>query len=165
MIFNLQGEERLLLRFFKKYSRFEYALKVGGYGKTGKLKEVNADWPKYLKDIRAEFEKNADEKIIDAYNYLLGEPPKRLIIDSNELVWKSSEPEDKTTEALFKMIQRVRNNLFHGMKYHRKYDAGPPKDPKRNERLLQSCIDILDELKRLSPDKVQKAFEDAVVQL
>lgn len=165
MISNLQDEDRLLLTFFKTYSRFEYALKVGGYGKGKEQEEVRADWPKYLKDISDKFDKNANKDLLDASNYLWEKSPKRLIRSSNDVDWEPPKEKDKSIELLSDMIRCVRNNLFHGVKYHRKYDTETPLDSNRNKLLLQSCLVILDELRRLSPDKVQKAFEDAVMQL
>ncbi len=161
---NLLDEEEkdLLLNFFLTYSCLEYALKTGGYARKEKKyekKEAAADWVTYVNIIKDKFDKNVNEKLLEAYNYLVENPPKKLFLVKlpNDIDWLPFSPR-YTTEIgqLSEYVRCVRNNLFHGSKSHR-----PGKVPDRNKRLLQSCITILEEFIRISPWEVREAFDYA----
>ena len=109
-----------ILEFLHIFSRFEYALKVTGF-LEGDENDPRAAWDCFARDVLREFQaaRKRDEQFQAAVNYLLANPPKKLIRQRDGLIWKLVQPEQgvSDSENVLKMVRRVRNNLFHGGKY------------------------------------------------
>jgi len=138
--------DAIAFRFFKQFSRMEYALKA-----AGKLKRpdgpAEVDWLGFGDEIDAAFQaKVADDKDLkEARDFVLGDPPKKQMVQDRSLYWKETIPDSKTeTSLLLQYVCRMRNNLFHGGKFGLDWV-----DPDRSEALLfhglmilNACIDI-----------------------
>lgn len=115
-------------------TRFEYALKEIGYGKSGNNEAAEASWDEFAnKELKAVFFEKIKDKSI-APNILL-KPPSRQILRDRSLDWaETAKPND--IQSLIGAVRRVRNNLVHGGK-------SGDKDSDRNNHLVAEAIEIL----------------------
>ena len=148
----------LVLEFFLVLSRMEFALKLAGYA-NGDEKSVSPDWDGFARDISEAFDSETDQQVAVAFNYYLGHPPHKQVLNNGVLDWKLAFPENgsEVAKALL-LVRRVRNNLFHGGKYN----AQAHEETARNEELLSMGITLLREAMRVSPE-VQQAYEGAAI--
>lgn len=150
-----------VVKFFLIFSRFEYALKRSGFlpeGEEGKNIDAQADWSAFAKSIQSELaeRKRDEEGLSRAIDYLIGNPPGKQIVkrgdSGRELGRKSSKPTGSEAEVLSTYIRRVRNNLFHGVKY--------PFDHAQDLKLIQNANIVLKHFLDLdAASKVKKCYE------
>jgi hypothetical protein len=142
-------------RFFRQFSRMEYALKAAG--RVPRLNgRAEADWRRFGAEVDEAFQTltSKDEELRGAVEYLLNQPPKKQEIADGVLVWRDKLPTGETqTGVVLLCVARVRNNLFHGGKFN-----GQWIDPQRSLELLPRCLTVLDRLLLLS-DEVRAAYE------
>jgi len=139
-----RGDE--LLRLF---TRFEYALKDGGFGKAGRKNAIEADWDRFAsKELGAPFFAAVKAKRLGPT--LMNNPPSRQILQGSTLGWDVVAAPANVTE-LMAAVRRVRNNLVHGGK------SGDP-DSDRNDNLVAEAIEVLLEALRSHPD-IRAIFE------
>lgn len=121
--------KELACEFFAVFSRFEFALKEGGYVKgEGR---ASPDWQRFTRDVVLE----ADGPVAVSLGYLIAYPPQ---IQTPDLKWKALALQGKTDRAkALESIQRVRNNLFHGGKHP------PMSTPGRDAELVQASLAVL----------------------
>jgi hypothetical protein len=140
----------LVFKFFTVFSLFEYALKNTQY-KHGNSRKVEADWESFASDITPHFQIAPESELESAVNYLLSNPPKKQIIDTNnQLTFEAQvvRPSGMSDAVwLSVLIRRVRNNLFHGGKF--RYER--PRDPE----LIQCALVILETWGMCHPDVEQ----------
>ena len=155
--------EEVSFRFFKLFSRAEYALKASGFVKRPSnspthnavgetTMKAKPDWATFSRSVDASFLcAIADQPSLgDACHALFGAPPKKQTVDgSGNLRWEAmtlgqSVSADPTTNIL----NVLRNNLFHGGK------AGPGgwDDPARTRFLLENGIIVLTALMKCDQD-------------
>jgi len=122
---------------FAVFSRFEYAMKKGGF-RRNHLPE--AAWRTFAERLPANFYermRNAPEAEI-----YFSAPPKKLEMDNNVGVrWAENGIAPQNASDLFDLINTARNNLFHGDKQH---------DNQRDAELMRAALFIL-----------QAAYDDA----
>ena len=132
--------ERLAFLFFYKYSRFEFALKQNGY-----LRDSNPgnpampDWYKFAE------ERCSDYRVSVEAAELIGDPPKYQAVAANGLPeWKHVDLVRYADDIgkVIRLLQTVRNNLFHGGKH----GAEGWDRPGRTERLLTLGATVLDQI-------------------
>jgi len=147
----------LIYEFFAVFSRFEYALKNGGYlsvwtvsTRSGEKKENHGpDWRKFARHTERDYQRaicNSQSESYQATAYILDQPPKLEVViqtaDGNkspEVDFRESPPRiGSDWSNIIEYANRVRNNLFHGGKY-----KGDPYDPTRDEDLLNNTLTIL----------------------
>lgn len=138
-------------RFFKTFSRFEFALKESGYlPEHGK---AFADWHAFAGELGSAF--FAEVQVSTKAGTILRNPPKIQVAVNRSLEFKSAGRPTNTQELL-EAVCRVRNNLFHGGK------SGEPdadsSDPRRNEKLIAEAQWVI-ELALQRSDTVRFAFE------
>jgi len=126
----------LLLDFFVKFARFEYALKRARY--LEKKPYASPDWQRFADDLRGIPAKN-QKAILDCAAYLQTEPPKKQVVADGALRWEERKPSDSQIQSVIESVKTVRNNLFHGGKF----PEGPIAEPARNQRLLNECLAVL----------------------
>lgn len=150
----------LVIEFFISFSRFECALKQSGtYAKPMSRNDntAQANWDLFAINIAPHFIPPDPSALKNAVDYILGNPPQVQTVDAaGNLTWQpklSRKPTD--AQKLDVYIRRIRNNLFHGGKFHGQMIP----DVSRNHQLLSSAIIIFDEWLRLSPLVLQR-FED-----
>lgn len=143
-------------RFFRQFSRLEYALKA-----TGKLVRkdgpAEASWAEFSDLIDKQFSSllSTSEPLSRACDYILSSPPKKQVARAGDIAWSDAPPHAKsTTELVHRYVCRVRNNLFHGGKFNAEWF-----DPERSKELIEHSITILEHSIRLSPD-VLAAYEN-----
>lgn len=148
--------DALAYRFFKQFSRMEYALKA-----TGKLKQedgpAEANWTMFGDEIDQQFLTSKDnvEVVRSAFAYIMDNPPKRQMARAGALEWQDTMPHAETkTSLLLLYVCRVRNNLFHGGKMSHDGWADTP----RSEQLLRYGLAVLDHCIDLSP-RVRQAYQ------
>jgi hypothetical protein len=150
-IIDSQADDRdLEFRFFKVFSRFEYALKRSGFVEEGKYCEASPAWNKYEDELKGRFATVQDEHFRNACAYFKKEPPKTQIVRQKSLDWQNTLLREGEFEEAYilRLVRAVRNNLFHGGKYPD--PVGPIKDVARNDKLLEHAITILEQCLALS---------------
>ena len=116
--------------FFAVFSRFEYALKKGGFRRKSK---ASPDWETFARSLPGAFyEKVSDAEEASIY---FRDPPKHLEKGDNQGVkWSKLPQTPDDAHTLFKSLNTARNNLFHGDKKH---------DDLRDRRLMQAGLYVL----------------------
>lgn len=166
-------DRELLLEFFLKFSRFEYALKASNFYikndptryDARKPPDASPDWDSFAVSLRDSFVINERNDLREACEFILDSPPNKQVLiknpdDSWTISWETPVRQANVSDVEFilRMIRCVRNNLFHGGKYniaiHEMTD--------RTERLLKSSLIILDQCLALAPN-VKWAFDRAVL--
>ena len=142
----------LAFKFFKVFSRFEYALKAAGFHKGEGPAEAN--WDMFAAAIEPQLGHVTSRSVNGAIAFLLAEPPKKQFIGATGLEWKVvPASQGSPAKDLFAYIRRVRNNLFHGGKFNGHWFA-----PERSEQLLNACITVMQWSVENNP-RVREAYE------
>lgn len=123
----------LEVKFFKLFSRFEFALKKAGYLRV-RAGRISAHWDKFASDLGAQFfDAVIENQVADT---IIQQPPNKQVVDEgSELGWKACKPPENTVD-LFVAVRRVRNNLFHGGKHENPFND-------RDQELLSQGIAVL----------------------
>lgn len=152
------GDRQLAWQFFVFFSRLEYALKrCSQYLKSN----AQANWDRFGSDHNAAFGKQSSSALDDAIDYFKKSPPRKQEFDgAGGLMW--SEPiwydnQEPLLVWLLKRVRGVRNNLFHGGKFH----GYRVSDPSRDRDLLRHAIVVLDTCLTLAPE-VKNAFYEGI---
>ena len=161
--------KNLLLNFFLIFSKFEYALKAGGFHKRRKklnshdglpIYDAEPDWNRFDVSMRSSFQVDRNDELRRACEYILDTPPNKQVIVNNSVAWETPIREEHLSdiEFILKMVRCIRNNLFHGGKYSNEVHE----DTERTELLLNSSLIILKECLALSPD-LKRIFDEATI--
>ena len=133
--------EKLAFKFFFKFSRFEFALKENKYLRDPKPgNRASPDWHRFAREHHEFFcMSNQAQTLIES-------APKCQIVgsDSQRLDWQDvdlSQYENDLAKVV-RLLQTVRNNLFHGGKH----GADGWDDPKRTKKLLKLAVHVLDQI-------------------
>jgi hypothetical protein len=144
--------DRLAFRFFKLFAQYEYALKAMGYGAAGSNGQAEPSWNRFANEIGIRIMAVNEEPVVTARQYLLEQPPKRQIWVGGAVEWEAVSNDDKSVQALFGHLRRVRNNLYHGGKFNGRWI-----DPDRSWQLIGHSLVILDALLERD-DRLQQAI-------
>ena len=146
----------LAFEFFFRFTRFEFALKENDY-----LKDPNPGaraapgWDRFVADWHRGYRASNDaRRLIDA-------APKRQVVGpTGSPEWEKVGLDGCQGELgrVIRLLQTVRNNLFHGGKHG---DAGWD-DPKRTAELLTLGIAILGKRQVVPPLQAQAASDRTV---
>lgn len=125
--------EPITLEFFATFSRFEFALKRGGYlrGETGG--RASPDWIGFGTDLGEPFFQRM--KAENGARVFFEKPPKRLTVTAALGVEFTEQAPIVNSQMLLEAISLVRNNLFHGEK---------PYIDERDTHLLRASLFVLD---------------------
>lgn len=134
--------DRLAFSFFKLFARYESSLKEQGYFQPRNGK-ILVDWDRFANEvIGTNFIEELGDNAAHAH-FILEQPPKRQVVDdAGQIIWQDVPNQDKSVQALFGHISRVRNNLYHGAKFN-----GTWFDPQRSKALLSASLEILEHYK------------------
>ncbi|WP_309175848.1 hypothetical protein [Enterobacter roggenkampii] len=125
-------DSKLVSSFFNYFSRFEHALKMRGLkivDRRGYI--IGVDWGNYSPAITYPTKVKA---IDDAVEFLCREPVKR---QKEDLSWETAPAIATVTfDDALRQVPFIRNNLFHGGKYHKP-------DARRDNSLLQASIVLI----------------------
>lgn len=149
----------LVLEFFLRFARFEFALKASGYA-DGDDRRVDPAWARFASDIAGQFSRQRTPELGSACEYYLLHPPNKQVLVNGSLAWNAAFPIDLAREAelLIALVRRVRNNLFHGGKYN----AAMHEETARSEQLLRGGLLILEECLRVSV-RVRESYDGAAI--
>lgn len=152
---------RTISDFFIIFSRFEYALKEAGYVFTQGPGYAAPNWTAFKDEIRPLYDARpftqaeADSPLRLAADFLIANPPQRQVLRG--LVQENSAPPlgwdpllqqgDGPCAWLIKIVQLVRNNLFHGGKSLGREEI------QRDLRLVSSSTIVLVAFLQLIPEK------------
>jgi hypothetical protein len=133
-------DQALVLEFFMKFSRFEFALKLTGFAR-GNENYVEPAWRRFMQHISNSFDKNHTRELEKACEYFLVNPPHQQVLIGNTLGWNRNIPNNTNSEPelIIELVKRVRNNLFHDGKYN----AEIHEETARSEELLRNALIIL----------------------
>jgi hypothetical protein len=129
----------LAFEFFFWYSRFEFALKERKYLKSYTVgAKAEAGWDKFVKEWHSEYKSSVESDALIA-----AAPERQIVGPGGNLTWIATDISSCKTELakLVRLLQTVRNNLFHGGKSG---GAGWD-DPKRTALLLSNGIAVLNQ--------------------
>ncbi|WP_417832579.1 hypothetical protein [Terasakiella sp.] len=129
--------DELAAKFFKTFSRMEYALKAASFHNGNGKAEAN--WTKFSEAINTCFDDIDDPDLIAALDYIESNPPKKQIVRDGALEWSEVAPRSASkVDLVLLYIRRVRNNLFHGGKFN-----GHWFEPERSQELLSHSLVVL----------------------
>ncbi len=155
-------DRQLLLDFFLTFAKFEYALKNCGFYQRRNLNQYDArpDWDRFPGSLRDSFQIGRDDKLRQACQYILDEPPNKQVIVNNSVDWQTPERGNNESDINFilRMVRCIRNNLFHGAKH----STNVNKNKERTEKLLKYSSVILKECLNLTPN-LKGSFEEAII--
>lgn len=129
----------LAFEFFYWFSRFEFALKENGYLKNHAVgSKAEPGWNEFVKKWHRSYDVSAEaQRLLDAN-------PEQQVVEANDaLAWRAVDLATCTSKLarVVRLLQTVRNNLFHGGKH-----GGSGWDsPERTELLLSSGIEVLNQ--------------------
>jgi hypothetical protein len=143
----------LSLKLFGVFARFEYALKAAGFH-FGEGK-ASPNWTRFSQSLGELFDNAPSAAEREAVQYMMLHPPMRQRISGGRIVWERHEPTHQSrTHLLLLYVCRVRNNLFHGGKFH-----GVWVEPERDIALLKHSLTILEACLSAS-GPVREAYEN-----
>ncbi|MCB1467525.1 MAG: hypothetical protein AB7I79_18835 [Rhizobiaceae bacterium] len=125
--------EPVALEFFATFSRFEFALKRGGYALGAVGGRASPNWIKFASDLGNDFFSRMRDA--EAAKIFFEAPPKRLTVKPDGGVEFTEQAALANTQMLLEAVGLVRNNLFHGEKAW----IG-----ERDDRLLRASLFVLD---------------------
>jgi hypothetical protein len=132
----------LALKFFITFSRFEYALLAAGYHTDPTTGPLLTDWDCFKCFLTKKVDPKELQPVIDAGNYLIKNPPGKLILGPNG---PDFEPvilhKQREIEFLIEGVKRSRNNFFHGNKFYIQQLK-----PDRNKLVLETSLTVLEKL-------------------
>lgn len=138
------------LAFLLRFSRFEYALKTGGYLKSSDAgKKAEPNWDMFVKRNRNRYQASPR-----ALALLALQPRQQLVVANARLVWQPlqfAETEFELQKATL-LLRLVRNNLFHGGRHD-----SPWMDQAWTVQVLETGSQVLDELAAFA--KLVDAYE------
>jgi len=70
---------------------------------------------------------------------------KQAINAKGDIIWIEVSNKERSVQILFGHISRIRNNLFHGAKFHETWF-----DPMRSEQLLRHGLIVLRHFRQLA---------------
>lgn len=150
----------LMFKFLMIFSRFEYALKASGFLPNSEGR-ASANWDDFIFSIKDEFDKNKNDQLSKAVDYIIENPPKVQIVNINnrQLGWENRNTDSNVPDInkLCQSIRDIRNNFFHGGKYRGNYQA----DVSGNCILLDHAITIMNAWLDLN-DTVRHNFLEAI---
>jgi len=140
---DLDTLDTLAFRFFKLFAQYESTLKERDYFRADQNGRITVDWNRFANEVVGEkFLDDLGEKR-EAAEFILNAPPKKQAVNNQgKIVWVEVPNDDKSVQALFGHISRMRNNLFHGAKFN-----GTWFDPDRSKALLDRGLVILQHYK------------------
>lgn len=131
---------KLAFEFFFGCSRFEFALKENGYLRESKPgATAMPEWFGFAeKQCGIYHVSNEAKELIKA------SPKRQAVAAGNRIEWVTVDLKECSSdlEKVIRLVQTVRNNLFHGGKH----DVEGWDDPGRTERLLTLSVAVLDQI-------------------
>lgn len=115
---------------FGMFSRFEFALKRGGFCLAAK---AAPDWDAFARELSPQLLEKT--KASEITRILFDDPAKKLVKRGDSVGWQHiAAPADNV--GLLLQVRRIRNNLFHGEKI-----SNSPRD----RALISAALFVLDE--------------------
>ncbi|WP_154665119.1 hypothetical protein [Leisingera daeponensis] len=129
---------QLAVRFFYKFSRFEYSMKQVEWCKEiGRHSDIAPDWEgMFFNSLKTNYVAPETARSLRA------EDPKRFRRRADGFEWVSCNNEQHALLKTIFDLKTVRNNLFHGGKHE---NSGWD-NPKRTKKLLSLSIEVIDDL-------------------
>src|SRR5688572_30367174 len=109
-----------VFRFLATFSRWECALKHGGFARVGRQDQVEPDWRAFAVAHDADIAALTDPAFTAARDALLANPPRREELNGTLVEWRANPrrpAEHAAADYLLRIVKDVRNNLFHGGKF------------------------------------------------
>ena len=98
------------------------------------------DWDRFANEVVGSSFLEGLGKKREAAEFIFDAPPKKQTVnDQNKIIWAEVKNDDRSVQALFGHISRMRNNLFHGAKFN-----GTWFDPDRSKALLEKGLVVLE---------------------
>ena len=131
---------KLAFQFFYSYSRFEFALKENRYLKSSRPgATAMPGWFEFAEKQHGMYQASDEAKEL-----IKASPKRQVVAAGNRLEWTTVDLKGCSSdlEKVIRLVQTVRNNLFHGGKH----GAEGWDDPERTGRLLTLGAAVLDQI-------------------
>lgn len=144
------------VEFFCVFSRFEFALKKGGFIRGNPGQPAWPDWHAFsrLPEIQCLF---AELSRRPRVRYIIENPPKTQIVREHDgrsyVEWEAQVGRVENIEMLIDAARQTRNNLFHGGKTA----IEPVERAERNAMLIDAANEVLQTL-LMANDAVRAIF-------
>lgn len=149
----------LVFNFFWRYTTLECAMKHAGLCKPRENSDaIEADWDTFTKELEG---RGAGQStpFISASRRLQRLRPKRQIIVNKKPGWEPITDRGTSQVAYtIRLLQLVRNNLFHGGKYEY---GGSPESIARDTEILSAALDVLEQCFLHHPRVQERVLEVA----
>ena len=142
-------DQTLVFEFFWKFSAFECALKRHGF-LNPKRSYADPNWKEFGKEIKGGFQKIHLDGFNNSVEMLKQLSPKRQVNREGKLGWDPVEEQtagESDEEYIIRLLQVVRNNLFHGGKY----PDGLIEEIARDREILRAALTVLNGCYELHP--------------
>jgi hypothetical protein len=163
----LRVEQETYVLFSLLFARFEHSLKVCGYCRDGNS-GIQIHWRRFASEFDAEGERQylQSPSYQDARAFLLRALPMQQYVHAErDIRWRETDLEEVTQEGwspaqnedakLAELVKTLRNNLFHGGKFH-----NPHQLQNRNQELLEAAIVVLENWSRVP--RIRGAFYEGL---
>jgi len=145
-------------------ARYEFALKVGGFARLGKIRgaaaEAKADAKEFAKALPQDFVARAGGALAKSCERLLFSSPCELVIIQGQVMWQLFPATARGTspDDLLLSIRQLRNSLFHG----NESSGVQGYLPDQLELLLRDAVAVLEACVAMVPT-VAKAYAGATL--
>jgi hypothetical protein len=128
------------------FSRCEYSLKRIA-PKAGLWFVAEPNWDKFADDIANPLTSIDEAQFLASRNYLVNNPPARLLFKNNALRWDKNPKRPGESDARYwlRLCRDVRNNLFHGGKFEQRDENQMQRDReliRHADRLLRAAFNL-----------------------
>jgi len=129
------------------FARAEFALKATRYA-VNRRGAVASHWDNFARDMAAVVDSSETPELMEAVNYLHAHPPKRQVVNGQRAAFEAEATQSTrptVIERALEYTRRIRNNLFHGVKY---FDSD---ESNRDPRLIDAALIVLEACVRADP--------------
>jgi hypothetical protein len=132
----------LCMEFIFLFSRFEYALKENGFLRSGKYKNAEPSWKKFVEEYDSTYSPSAEAR------ELINNPPERQVVRDGSCQWEKIDLTNFSSDLnkVVFILKTIRSHLFHGGKNsHPDWD-----NSEKAAFLIRNAISVLGNLAGLS---------------
>ena len=146
--------DNLVFSYFKKFLRFEFALKEVGFLRLSNIgSPAEAGWDAFVQKHQEGYSPTMAAKSLIKLN-----PKKQRVGENNSLPWKAVIFSEDCTELckIVRLLKISRNNVFHGGKNNAEgWDGG-----KRTTDILKNSSLVLEELALIADEAGVSGFNN-----
>lgn len=150
----------LVFNFFWRYTTLECAMKHAGLCKARENSDaIEANWDAFTKELEGYGAGRSQQFIAASRRLQRLRPQRQIITKNNKPGWEPITDRGPSELAYtIRLLQIVRNNLFHGGKYEY---GGTPASIARDTDILEAALDALEQCFLHHPKVQERVIEVA----